>query len=418
MIEPGFEARLARGIREMADTGTRPFDARAVAETVVATRRGHVRLAQLLVIRKGRRWIALAAAAVLLLALLGLALALAGSHQPPTNERLAFVRSGDLWVAAGDGGAARLLVAHDPADQEFGYMGVQMSPDTTRLAAVLSLRPGGTCPEPARIAILTSDGRSLATFPAQCGPTPVAWSPDGTHLAVFGLGGLSLLDRQGRFERALDLPAAYHAADPKFNLSVTWSPDSRWVAITGCVCNSANNGAWLLAVDGSAAREVRVPGGGNAMSLAWSPDAARLAIGVNTWTEPFHVPDGPHEVWVVNVDGGSAERVATADEALQVSGWSPDGTWIAYTGEVALRLVHPDGSGTPLEAISTVGPFGPWATPWSTGRRVFYLVGPQAPASATPADLQSRGSIMVLDPGVGHPALAIDHVDFAQFDVH
>ena len=418
MIESGFEARLARGLREMADAGTRPFDARAVAEAVVATRRGHVGLAPLLVIRKGRRWIALAAAAVLLAALFGLALALVGSHQRPTNERLTFVRNGDLWVAAGDGSGARLLVAHDPADQEFGYMGVQMSPDGTRLAAVLSLRPGGNCPEPQRIAILTADGRSLATFPAECGPVPVAWSPDSLHLAVFGLGGLSLLDRQGRFERALDLPAAYRAADPKFNLSVSWSPDSRWVAITGCSCNSENNGAWLLAVDGSAAREVRAPRGGNAMSLAWSPDATRLAIGVNTWSEPSHVPDGPHEVWVVNVDGGSAERVATADEALQVSGWSPDGTWIAYTGEVVLRLVRPDGSGTRLEAMSTIGPFSPWATPWSAGGRMFYLVAPQAPVAATPADLHSTGSIMVFDPAVGHPALAIDRVDFAQFDVH
>jgi dipeptidyl aminopeptidase/acylaminoacyl peptidase len=416
MTESGFEARLERGLREMADAGTRPFDARAVAEA--AARMGHVGFGPWMAIRNGRRWIALAGAAVLLAALLGLALALVGSHQRPTDERLTFVRNGDLWVAAGDGSDARLLVRHDPADQEFGYMGVQMSPDGTRLAAVLSPRPGGSCQGPSRIESLTADGRSLATFSAQCGPTPVAWSPDGLHLATFGPGGLSLLDRQGRFERALDLPAAYRAAGAKFNLSVSWSPDSRWVAITGCSCTSENNGAWLLAVDGSAAREVRAPGGGNAMSLAWSPDATRLAIGVNTWADPSHVPDGPHEVWVMNADGGSAERIATSDEAIRVSGWSPDGTWIAYTGEVVLQLVRSDGSGTPIQATSTIGPLSPWATPWSAGRRVFYLAAPQAPVSATPADLHATGTIMVLDPAVGHPALAIDRVDFAQFDVH
>ena len=40
MLESGFEARLARGLGEMADAGLRPFDARVLVESAVATPRG------------------------------------------------------------------------------------------------------------------------------------------------------------------------------------------------------------------------------------------------------------------------------------------------------------------------------------------------------------------------------------------
>ena len=31
--------------------------------------------------------------------------------------------------------------------------------------------------------------------------------------------------------------------------SVSWSPDGRLLAITGCPCNSENNGSWIVPVD-------------------------------------------------------------------------------------------------------------------------------------------------------------------------
>ena len=141
MTESGFEARLARSLREMADDGLRPFDPRAVAEAVVARRRGSLDTARWLMTREGRHVIWLAAAALLLLAAL-MWLALVGSRAP-TSERLAFIRSGDIWVAYADGRDARLLMAHDGRAVATGWRaGVQWSPDASRLAA-LDINGGG-----------------------------------------------------------------------------------------------------------------------------------------------------------------------------------------------------------------------------------------------------------------------------------
>jgi Tol biopolymer transport system component len=412
MTESGFEARLARSLRDMADDGLRPFDPGAVAEAVVATRRGSLGTARWLMTREGRRLIWLAAAALLLLASLAW-LALLGSRAP-TSERLAFIRNGDIWVAFADGRDARLLVAHDvTAVDTGGCTGVQWSPDGSRLAA-LDINGGG--PGKRRIVVMTSDGTSRGSFDVEYGPIAMAWSPDGQHLAVLApqasVGGLWLLDGEGKLDRELALPLRYRAAKAIFFTSVHWSPDGRSLAITGCPCSSENNGAWILAVDGSGARQIQFPGEGSAMSLAWSPDGTRLAIGTGKWSEPSRAIEGPGDLWVMNVDGGSSERVATRVELLIVTGWSPDGTWIAFSEPNSLDVVRADGSAEPLR-------LGPWSdvTQWSEDRRLFYLTAPNVPGDS-PSDQQGIGSIMVVDPAGGKPVVVVGGVDaHAPFDI-
>jgi len=418
MTESGFEARLARGLRDMADDGLRPFDPRAVAEAVVATRRGSLGHARWLMTREGRRLIWLAAAALLLLATL-MGLALLGSRAP-TSERLAFIRNGDIWVAYADGRDARLVMAHDATGPGAGgCRGVEWSPDGSRLAAV-DINNGG--PGKRRITIMTSAGRSLGSFEVEYGPIDMAWSPDGNHLAVLApqatVGGLWLLDREGKPDRELALPPQYRAAKASGFISASWSPDGRSLAISGwCPCNSGNNGSsWILAVDGSGAREIDVPGEGSPMSLAWSPDGTRLAIGsgkgFGNTLPPMDLTPG--ELWVMNVDGGSVDRIATRVELLIVNEWSADGTWIAFSEPSSLDVVRADGSGEPLR----IGP-GTDAALWSEDRRLFYLASPNVPGGDSPSDWQGIGSIMVVDPAGGAPAVVLDGVDaHAQFDLH
>ncbi len=441
MTESGFEARLARGLREMADDGTRPFDARAVAEAVAATRRGPFDLGPWLATRGGRRWFAFAAAALLLAGLLGLALALAGSRSPRPADtgRLAFVRNGDIWIANLDGTGARILVARDPKEAEsLGYMGVQWSPDGSRLAAAIGPNGSGQAGEPRRIAILTVAGTPIGTFNVEAagdvGPE-FAWSADGNHLAVLAPeatgGPLWLLDREGRLERTLEIPRSYRADMPMTDFWFSWSPDSRSIAVGGCPCSSEDNRAWIIAVDGSGAREIRTPGKGNALFVAWSPDGTRLAIGSGKWLGPVAPDAGPGELWVMNVDGGSARRLATSVGPLFVSGWSPDGTWIAYGGPaegsdgmLGLVLVRADGSREPV----LVGAVGQGTVRWTEHERLVYLVEPNRPccagsenpgsAYAALKDLQALGSVMVLDPAGGPPTLVADRVDpYAVFDL-
>jgi dipeptidyl aminopeptidase/acylaminoacyl peptidase len=148
------------------------------------------------------------------------------------------------------------------------------------------------------------------------------------------------------------------------------------------------------------------------MSLAWSPDGTRLAIGSGNWTEPSRAIEGPGELWVMNVDTGAAERVATRVELLIVTEWSRDGTWIAFSEPRSLDVVRADGSGEPLR----LGPASD-ATHWSEDRRLFYLAAPNVRGDS-PTDWHGIGSIMVVDPAGGKPAVVIDGVDaHAPFDI-
>ena len=204
----------------------------------------------------------------------------------------------------------------------------------------------------------------------------------------------------------------YRAAKALAFISVSWSPDGRSLAITGCPCSSENDGAWIVAVDGSGAREVKSPGEGSAMSLAWSPDGTRVAIGSGVWTEPFRAPEGAGELWLVGVNGGSAERVATRVELLIVTEWSPDGRWIAFLEPNSLDVVRADGSEEPLR----LGPASD-ATQWSDDRRLFFLAAPNVPGDS-PSDRYGIGAIMVVDPAGGRPTVVIDGVDaHAPFDI-
>ena len=143
----------------------------------------------------------------------------------PDGTRLVFVRAepaGDaLWSAAADGTNARVLLTPD-ASTVIGP--TRFSPDGKMLAVALS-RPAdlALAPSPPRPFALLGTGIVLAhgspweiyLIDAAGGPVVrltklqedeigIAWSPDGELLAVYGLRGVHLVDRQGRTTFALD----------------------------------------------------------------------------------------------------------------------------------------------------------------------------------------------------------------------
>jgi dipeptidyl aminopeptidase/acylaminoacyl peptidase len=415
MAETGFEARLARGLREMADDGLRPFDPRAIAEAIVAPRRRGLRRVGWLATPETRRWLPLIAAALLLAALLALSLGLVGSHPPRPLEaqRLVFIRNGDIWVANTDGSAARLVVAHQAAAAaSSSCLGVLWSPDGSRLATLLEAdlqesRGSRT------IAILTDVGAAVGTIDVELGPMAMAWSPDGDHLAVFapsaGGASLQIFGRDGGLERALALPSQARPSNGETPTpSVKWSPDGQTLAISvSCPCGSDSQHTWTVAVDGSSTAEIHDPGGRNVSSVAWSPNGNKLTMASGD--------QDSGELWVAGTDGSSVQRIATTfGQIVEVSGWSPDGTWIAFF-DSAIDVVRADGSGDTFRfGASSLG------ARWSERQRLFYLAAPVPPSEDTPAAWQGIGSIMVLDPAGGRdPAVAIGDVDArSPFDIH
>ena len=205
-------------------------------------------------------------------------------------------------------------------------LGVQWSPDGSRLAT--RSRPTSNGPRDSAIALLSQ--------PHACGNDHRRRRPDGDGVvtgrpatrgvrAGGGGVGLQVFDRQGRLERDIALPPQARPSKGEIPVpSVKWSPDGQFLAVSQwCPCSSANGHTWIVARDGSDTREIRGPGGGNAVAVDWSPDGTRLAIA--------SLDQDSGELWVADADGTSAHRIATVfNPIVEVSGWSPDGRWIAF----------------------------------------------------------------------------------------
>lgn len=76
-----------------------------------------------------------------------------------------------------------------------------------------------------------------------------------------------------------------------------------------------------------------------------SPDGKQVAYAVISYDRPGR----PYpQLWVMDVASGKSARLGGEQEIASGAVWSPDGRWIAYSGEAdgksGLIIAHPDGS--------------------------------------------------------------------------
>jgi Tol biopolymer transport system component len=182
----------------------------------------------------------------LILALAALAALGSSSGGATAPERLVFVRDGDLWSAAADGGEQDRLTRSTASET-----GPALSPDGMTLAFV-SNRSGEN--EIYRTSTTDWNPRALSRNPGRDDTQPV-WSPDGRHLAWTSNGDIFTMNAVGNTRRKIAVTAA-EERDP------AWSPDGRTIAY-------AANGD-LFSRDGDAA-PVQLTGGPETDSEpAWS----------------------------------------------------------------------------------------------------------------------------------------------------
>jgi len=156
--------------------------------------------------------------------------------------------------------------------------------------------------------------------------TSVSWSPDGTRLATGSKDGTAKVWEAASGRELLTLKGhagevgavSGSANDPRYAMSVSWSPDGTRLATgswdsTAAKVWEAAGGRELLTLEGHA---------GGVSSVSWSPDGTRLATGSG---------DGTAKVW----DASSGRELLTlkgqTGEDASVS-WSPDGTRLATGG--------------------------------------------------------------------------------------
>ena len=207
------------------------------------------------------------------------------------------------------------------------------------------------------------------------------WSPDGNWIAF-------QVDRHTRYSSERDDVYVIAASESEIaasggeprnltdtdwssEVSITWSPDSRYLAFS----SSALLGGGILRAEVSTGELGRISatGGGD---LQWSPEGGRIAYSANRVRDESFVSNG--DLYVVSVANGE-ERMLTPDILgfrERDPHWSPDGRRVAFvtdrTGHDNVAFVDVDSGETHLLTETAHDHANPsWAP---DGRSIAYVV--------------------------------------------
>jgi Tol biopolymer transport system component len=158
-------------------------------------------------------------------------------------------------------------------------------------------------------------------------------APRNGLIAAPGPSGIELLEEDGTFVRVL--PGTKDAD------AVAWSPDGDRIAF------SADFALYTIRRDGTGRRRVAT----NAATPTWSRDGEQLAFMRDVCEQSDRYVDctleltNPHDLFIIDVDGGDVRRLTSDPDYDGSPQWSPDGEWIAFEcGGFGLCLIRPDGT--------------------------------------------------------------------------
>jgi len=273
---------------------------------------------------------AFAAAAVTFAAALGIAYLVTRDHNigpepsaSPTpafgaTDVLAFVRAGDLWVAAEDGSNAHALTTGG------GVGAPAWSPD----GDLLSYDQSGN------LYTISAD-HTVRQVTTAAGPLyGPSWSPNGQQLVVTGPDGFVIVSFDGTVRELSQRDLGLCVTSPD------WGP-ADLIAFTGnpaCPTGAEPTSIYTVNPDGSAAREL-YGHGSQVDEAAWSPDGTAIA---------FVDLAGGGCIYVMDANGTNVRRVKPGCTKAFGIAWSPDGTRLAWAGgphgEAPAFVIDIDGS--------------------------------------------------------------------------
>src|SRR5437773_3230204 len=293
-------------------------------------------------------------------------------------------RNSSIWMVATDGSRSAWQFTTSPQTSN----SPRWSPDGKSLA-FLSSRPDSTSaptaspnptagPTPPAAAGAMSEqprnqvyllsmngGEAKRITNLKNGVSLFRWSPDGTRLLVVSRKGPTD-SRTGESKDRSDV-RHYKNSSYKFN-DTGWFDDRR-------------SHLWVVDVKTGSARQITDGNDWNDSDPQWSPDGTRIAF-VSNRTGKEYDENRNTDIWVINVDGSSSlTKISDHDEADNQPRWSPDGKWIAFTGELHDRdhpkiWLAPSAGGAPSVLAANGLDLIPGGLEWSdAGKSIYFETG-------------------------------------------
>ena len=290
-------------------------------------------------------------------------------------------RNSSIWMVATDGRRAPWQFTTSPQTSN----SPRWSPDGKSIA-FLSSRPESTSPAnpPAgsagtaeqprnQVYVLSMNGGEAKRITnLKNGVSLFRWSPDGTRLVVVSRMGPSDNRGDARTGDNRDRSDVRHYKNSSYKFNDTgWFDDRR-------------THLWVVDVKSGNLQQITKPDDWNDWNDSdpqWSPDGKRIAF-VSNRTGKEYDENRNSDVWVINADGsGTLTKISDHDEADNQPRWSPDGKWIAFTGEVHDRdhpkiWLEPASGGVPSVLAANGLDLIPGGLEWSDdGKSIYFETG-------------------------------------------
>jgi hypothetical protein len=138
-----------------------------------------------------------------------------------------------------------------------------------------------------------------------------------------------------------------------FGEEPTWSPDNQTIAYRGCDPTGNRCGLWAMSEDGVIFNLLIEDS--QAATPAWSPLGDKIAF--------MSARSGNWDIYTIDVDGTSLDKVTREPSIDGLPAWSPDGEWLAFLsdrgGDWGIYIVRPDGSDSRQVFAFNGGNFSP-----------------------------------------------------------
>jgi len=262
----------------------------------------------------------------------------------PDCRRIAFVQSGQLWLADPNGGGASRV----PTPAGIHPRNPNWSPDGAKVAFsdLEFVNTSAGREQRGHIYVMDADGSNFTQLTS--GPyedESPSWSPDGTKIAFHRLEFEDLATRSGGAERyivtmtsdgkrlkrifgELSERAWANRVMWSWESDPAWSPDGKQIALNyGHRLAIANVDASSFKDDFRVLFDVGLRFSGSRIS--WSPDGTRIAIS-RRLVAPSGRMSEDESIAIVDVASGVATDITPRGEDHTDPHWSPDGKRILY----------------------------------------------------------------------------------------